>query len=91
MSTSSTNKLLEGLNADDAAVRAVVLEFHAAGGLGEDRVVLADPGVEAGRKRRPRWRTMIVPPVTMLPSCALVPMRCEFESRPFAELPCPFL
>src|SRR5580765_1287575 len=48
MSTSSTNKLLDGLNADDAAVRAVVLEFHAAGDLREDRIVLADSRIEAG-------------------------------------------
>src|SRR6185436_15020556 len=48
MSTSSTNKLFERLNADDAAVRAVVLELHATRRLGEDRVVFAEPRVEAG-------------------------------------------
>src|SRR6266511_1037292 len=47
MSTSSTNKLLEGLNADHAAVGPVVLEFHAAGDLGENGVVLPEPRVEA--------------------------------------------
>src|SRR5438874_12538046 len=46
MSTSSTNKLLERLNADDAALRAVVLEAHAAGRLREDRVVFADARVQ---------------------------------------------
>src|SRR5204863_6258654 len=49
------------------------------------------PALSPGRKRRPRCRTMMVPPVTRLPSCALTPSRCELESRPFRELPCPFL
>src|SRR5262245_14828940 len=48
MSTSSTNKLLDGLYADDAAVRAVVLESHLAGDLRVDRVVFSDAGVQAG-------------------------------------------
>src|SRR5262245_34216439 len=52
---------------------------------------LPRPALRPGRKRRPRWRTMIVPPVTRLPSWALTPRRCEFESRPLRELPCPFL
>src|SRR6185503_20168749 len=51
MSTSSTNKgLFDGLDADLPSVRAVVLELHAAVGLREDRVVLAEPRVEAGRE-----------------------------------------
>src|SRR3954468_9247959 len=50
MSTSSTNKLLEGLDADDPATRAVVFELHATVRLGEDGVVLTEPGVEAGAK-----------------------------------------
>src|SRR5262245_13669292 len=50
MSTSSTNKLLDGLNTDDAAVRAVILEFHASRDLRVDRVVLADAGVQARPK-----------------------------------------
>src|SRR5262249_6022414 len=40
--------LLDWENADDAAFRAVILEADAARGLGEDRVVLAEPGVQAG-------------------------------------------
>ena len=36
--------LIDRLNADDAAVRAVVLEFHPARDPGEDRVVLPDAG-----------------------------------------------
>src|SRR5262245_48380993 len=40
--------LLDRLNADDAAVRSVVLELHAPGDLGEDGVVLAEPGIQAG-------------------------------------------
>src|SRR5262249_27823131 len=52
---------------------------------------LPRPALSPGRKRRPRCRTMMVPPLTRLPSCALTPSRCEFESRPLRELPCPFL
>src|SRR5262245_44377498 len=47
MSTSSTNKLLERLNADDAALGAVVLEADAPGRLREDRVVFAEARVQA--------------------------------------------
>src|SRR5580700_2005975 len=50
MSTSSTNKLLERLDADDPAARAVVFELHASGCFREDRVVLAEPRVQAGLK-----------------------------------------
>src|SRR5260221_8322450 len=50
MSTSSTNKLVERLDADDPAARAVVLELHASGRLREDRVVLAEARVQAGLK-----------------------------------------
>src|SRR5271155_4574643 len=34
---------------------------------------------------------MIVPPGTSCPPKALKPSRCAFESRPFREVPCPFL
>src|SRR5438105_2740997 len=34
---------------------------------------------------------MIDPPVTNSPENTLMPSRCEFESRPFFELPNPFL
>src|SRR6185436_5343683 len=44
-----------------------------------------------GFTRVPRWRTMIVPPGTICPPNALNPSRCAFESRPFRELPNPFL
>src|SRR5207249_3372369 len=40
--------LFQRVDADDAAVRAVVLEFHAPGDLREDCVVFAEAGVEAG-------------------------------------------
>src|SRR5688500_4723806 len=43
-------ELLNRLDADDAAVSAVVLELHASGDLGEDRVVLAEARVQAGAK-----------------------------------------
>src|SRR5437764_5771335 len=52
---------------------------------------LPSPAFSPGVNLRPRWRTMIVPPVTRLPSCAFTPSRWEFESRPLRELPCPFL
>src|SRR5579863_7303357 len=34
---------------------------------------------------------MIVPPGTNCPPNALKPNRCALESRPFREVPCPFL
>jgi hypothetical protein len=34
---------------------------------------------------------MIDPPVTSWPPKAFTPSRCAFESRPFVELPPPFL
>ena len=39
----------------------------------------------------PRWRMMIDPPVISWPANAFTPSRCAFESRPFVELPPPFL
>src|SRR6185503_13822634 len=39
----------------------------------------------------PRCRTMIDPPGTNCPPNAFTPNRCELESRPFLELPKPFL
>jgi hypothetical protein len=41
--------------------------------------------------RVPRWRVMMVPPVTNSPAKDFTPSRCAFESRPFVELPPPFL
>jgi hypothetical protein len=38
--------LFEGTDADDAAASAVVLELHPSGDLREDRVILAESGVE---------------------------------------------
>src|SRR5437764_616875 len=46
-------RLLNRLNADHAAVRAVVLELHAAGDLREDRVVFAEARVEARAEAPP--------------------------------------
>jgi hypothetical protein len=34
---------------------------------------------------------MMEPPVTNSPAKAFTPSRCAFESRPFVELPPPFL
>src|SRR6266567_4530021 len=39
----------------------------------------------------PRWRTMMLPPGTSCPPKTLTPSRCALESRPFLELPKPFL
>src|SRR5580700_7158492 len=39
----------------------------------------------------PRCRTMIEPPGTNWPPKTFTPSRCELESRPFLELPNPFL
>src|SRR5215472_1582964 len=52
---------------------------------------LPRPTLRPGFTRVPRWRTMMVPPGTSCPPNALNPSRCEFESRPFRELPNPFL
>src|SRR3954463_3343304 len=62
MSTSSTNNFYSGEplgvlfnreDTDDPAACAVVLESYPAGGGGEDRVVLAEPCVEAGPEAAP--------------------------------------
>src|SRR5258708_38139421 len=52
---------------------------------------LPRPTFSPGFTRVPRCRTMIVPPGTSCPPKALKPSRCAFESRPFREVPCPFL
>src|SRR6516165_12196389 len=52
---------------------------------------LPRPTLRPGFTRVPRWRTMMVPPGTTCPPKALKPSRCEFESRPFRDVPCPFL
>jgi hypothetical protein len=49
------------------------------------------PTLTPGLMRVPRWRMMIEPPVTSWPPKAFTPSRCAFESRPFVELPPPFL
>src|SRR6185295_5044236 len=52
---------------------------------------LPRPTFRPGLTRVPRWRTMMVPPGTTCPPKALKPNRCALESRPFRELPRPFL
>src|SRR5690349_506834 len=52
---------------------------------------LPRPTLTPGLMRVPRCRTMMVPPVTNWPPNALIPKRCALESRPFLELPKPFL
>src|SRR3981081_2012788 len=52
---------------------------------------LPRPTFRPGLTGVPRCRTMMVPPGTTCPPNALNPSRCAFESRPFREVPCPFL
>src|SRR5579864_7370771 len=52
---------------------------------------LPRPTLRPGFTRVPRWRTMMVPPGTICPPNALNPSRCALESRPFRDVPCPFL
>src|SRR5205814_6120465 len=52
---------------------------------------LPRPTFAPGLMRVPRWRTMMVPPGTSCPPNAFTPRRCALESRPFLELPKPFL
>src|SRR5262245_1602649 len=40
--------LLNWQNADDSSLRAVIFKTNTSGDLGEDRVVLAAPGIQAG-------------------------------------------
>src|SRR3954447_22120578 len=49
------------------------------------------PTPSPARKRLPRWRTMISPPVTAWPANTLTPRRLALESRPFRDEPRPFL
>src|SRR3954447_25149525 len=49
------------------------------------------PAPSPARKRVPRWRTMISPPVTVWPAKTLTPRRCALESRPLRLDPSPFL
>src|SRR3954454_11189285 len=49
------------------------------------------PAPSPGRKRVPRWRTMISPPVTAWPANTFTPRRLAFESRPLRLEPSPFL
>src|SRR5260370_36465063 len=52
---------------------------------------LPQPTLVPGFSLVPRWRTMILPPGTNWPPKTFTPSRCAFESRPFLELPRPFL
>src|SRR5215467_4286409 len=52
---------------------------------------LPRPTFSPGKNFVPRCRTRIDPPVTSCPANAFTPSRCEFESRPLREEPCPFL
>src|SRR5579863_7686191 len=52
---------------------------------------LPRPTLRPGFSFVPRCRTMIEPPVTVCPAKIFTPSRCALESRPFFELPSPFL
>src|ERR1700690_4258261 len=52
---------------------------------------LPQPTLSPGFSLVPRCRTMIEPPGTNWPPKTLTPSRCALESRPFLELPNPFL
>src|SRR6516165_8839043 len=49
------------------------------------------PTLTPALKRVPRWRTRILPAVTNWPPNRLTPSIWALESRPFRELPTPFL
>src|SRR5580693_7794784 len=52
---------------------------------------LPQPTLSPGLSLVPRCRTMMEPPGTNCPPKTLTPSRCALESRPFLELPNPFL
>src|SRR6516164_5041581 len=52
---------------------------------------LPQPTLRPGLILVPRCRTMIEPPGTSWPPKTFTPSRCALESRPFLELPKPFL
>src|SRR5690349_16478657 len=52
---------------------------------------LPQPTLRPGLILVPRWRTITLPPGTSWPPNTFTPNRWEFESRPFLELPNPFL
>src|SRR5262249_5901507 len=52
---------------------------------------LPQPTFSPGFRRVPRCRTIMEPPGTNWPPKTFTPSRCAFESRPFLELPNPFL
>ena len=78
------------LNRHEASGPAAVEKLDPAVDLCEQSVVAADPDVGARLQTRAAL-AMIEPPVTNSPPNALTPSRCALESRPFFELPSPFL
>src|SRR5271154_1628002 len=49
------------------------------------------PTLAPATKREPRWRMMMLPALTVSPPNRFTPSRLLTLSRPFRELPCPFL
>ena len=76
---------------NEPAGPAAVDEIDPPGNLGVEGIVFAAANVQAWLVPCPRWRTMMAPPVTIWPAKILTPRRWAFESRPFLELPKPFL
>ena len=67
-------------------------EFHVTLGKCEQGVVAAPPDiVHRGGNRVPRWRTMMDPAETVVPSKTLTPRRCARESRPLRVEPPPLV
>src|SRR6476620_9493393 len=71
--------------------RRPVLNSRTPGALAKIVSSLPMPTPSPGRKRVPRWRTMISPPVTAWPAKTFTPRRWALESRPLREEPRPFL
>jgi len=65
----------------------VVLEADPARDLRKDRVVLTQTRVQTWSKAPAALAHDDGSAADQVPSCALTPNRCEFESRPFLELP----
>jgi hypothetical protein len=76
---------------DEAALGALVGEADDAVAQGEDGEVLAEAGVEAGLELGAALAHQDVAGGTTSPSKRFTPRRLDWLSRPFLELPTPFL
>jgi hypothetical protein len=78
-------------DADELAHPAAIAKLNDAGDLGKQRVVLAPAHVLARLEGRAALPDDDRTARNQLAAEALTPSRCAFESRPFLELPKPFL